>query len=255
MLSTTSTIAQHSASDIAVYGDKLYVIGDDSNYVLELPSGNKLKLTADPPSGERIPKMEKPDWEACCVVGDELWIFGSASLPHRSKMIALDLNTHTIADKSDFYQSILDQILRSDAPPVLNIEAVCASAKGELLIANRADNMLYEFIHDGNQPKLNGKWQLMAAGRVSGMCSREGALYISTSEENTGNAIDDGEIGDSRIYAFNWQGNLKTSSFVQREVWNLDAVKVEGIAILNNELLCVTDHDQVGDSLLITMQL
>jgi hypothetical protein len=211
-----------SASGIAVCGDLIYAIGDDSPFLHEL-DGHLRPLSKWPmfPSemmeNGRIPKSEKPDLEAMeFVSSEELVIFGSGSKsPERDVFVRVKLNgipnIRTI-NVTEFYLQLKES--PSMRGSELNIEAA-AFHNGTMLLFNRRSPIVFEFdyeefihflIQKGPLPRVKARViQLPSLEGVNSgfsgatVSTKTGRLIVTTSVEETDNAFDDGRVLGSFI--------------------------------------------------------
>lgn len=262
-------------------GEDLWIIGDDSPVLFVLDSDLSIKKTIPLLAGagefeKRIPKLEKPDFEATTLIQsdgkNELFIFGSGSFsPQRDLLIRIDVNHHTESRTQSltrFYAEIRKiAFLRIND---FNIEAA-ASDLEKLWLFNRGINGACIFkisdflsfldeegpfpipeIHSFQLPQIVG-----LEARLSGasFTPNEEWIVCTASLENTGNWIDDGEVLGSFI------GIIKPHSLESEFIPIMDEnkllkVKVESVTVCKAisdqclHLYLVTDGDSTSSELL-----
>lgn len=264
-----------SASGIEIIDDDVYIMSDDSPWLyrldLQLNIAGKIRI-ADPGAAieGKIPKKIKPDLEAMCHVGNELWLFGSGSKgKERETMIVVGMNEEKVS--AEYSLSLLYEEIRrvgSIEKKDLNIEA--AAFNGEyLFLLNRGKNLCFrinaqEFLDHVKKkakfpsveifnfilPEIKG----IPAG-FSGAClTPDGkGLLFTASVENTSNWIDDGEVLGSFIGLIDI--NKPQPGVLSCELLPLKE-KVESVAVRSagdDEVILwlVTDNDDQG-SVLVT---
>ena len=200
-----------SASAIETVNGEFWVVGDDSNALFRLNAEGQIigqiELFDSPyDSSERIPKSEKPDFEAMCRVGDEVWVVGSGSKrKNRDRGFRVNIKTHEV---TEFSLSPLYNALR-EAFSKLNIEGL-AHEGSHFVLANRGNQKqdshlilaasLSEATHKiypiTNVPDIDG---------VRSGCSEldyqphNERLVLCFTAEDTDNPIDDGAIKGSYL--------------------------------------------------------
>ncbi len=201
-----------SASAIAWYKGRLYVMGDDAPTLLLLNRRlrEKNEIRVFNVRQKRIPYAEKPDIESAAVVqsGTQkiLWLLPSFSTAYRNKAITLNL------DQKSSEPELHVLTLGRAGLPHTNIEG--AAMMGEkLLLANRANSqspvhylLQYEF-SDGSiskNPERTYTLTLPETKSTVGLSGIEYAaqkdvLLLTVSTEMTGSATADGSIGDSYL--------------------------------------------------------
>ncbi len=133
-----------SGSGIEKWQDKIYIIGDDSNFLFELNSEwevtNKIRLfDRKTDSHDRIIKKIKPDLEAVTLVPpSHLLAMGSGLLPElRDVGILLNLAAQDELEYLNF--NSLYETLRSITAQV-NIEGAC-NVDDKIILLNRGDKI------------------------------------------------------------------------------------------------------------------
>ncbi|MFT3823756.1 MAG: hypothetical protein QM731_07535 [Chitinophagaceae bacterium] len=211
-----------SGSAIEYYNEKIYLVGDDARELLILnkrwKEAESLSLFPreenEPP---RIPKKVKPDLEASTVVEinsiPRLLVLGSGSREKfRSKALLVNLDD---LYKEEFDVSAFYERLKPLGMSVINIESA-AIIMDKLILGNRGhkaapDNHAiitsHEFWKDQETAEISTlKFDLPepTQGNFAGISGMAYApendwLLFTMSTENTDNAEDDGEIGDSYL--------------------------------------------------------
>ncbi|MBA3818553.1 MAG: hypothetical protein H0X17_06640 [Deltaproteobacteria bacterium] len=106
-----------AGSGIAVRGDELLLVQDDASFIarvrgaevtsIPLPFGANQRRRFEVALGN---KYDKLDLETCVVVGDELWAFGSGSLPVREVIVRLRGDVVTIVDGGALHAALRDAV-------------------------------------------------------------------------------------------------------------------------------------------------
>ena len=253
-----------SGSSINFHDDKFYVIGDDSANVLVL-DGDYRQLHAIHLFDHKekfIPKVEKVDLEGSTVINSEgtnwLLIVGSASRKNRKRIIKLSLENsgerssqaqYSIFKTKNFINRIKGQGIEN-----INIEGVTLVGS-RLLLANRGNRthpQNHIFITSGNfwEQQDTAELEVMALhvpglrGETLGLSEisyfqKHDILFLTLTSENTANAYDDGEIGDSYLGVIkNASTQLENREFKIDELLNLteadsrfNGQKIEGICV------------------------
>ena len=204
-----------SGSSIDYYDDHLYIIGDDANKLLVLDS-NYSEVNTIPffdHEEKRIPKAKKADLETAVILNVDgekcLLALGSGATKERETGVLL-----TLRDNNCRYISSASFIKRLQQIPEINIEG--ATVAGSHLILGNRGNESYPFNYlitttpdfferQEDAPisisKLVIPFVLPGFPGVSELCyvEQEDVLLVVLSSEATGNAYDDGAIGDSYI--------------------------------------------------------
>jgi hypothetical protein len=273
-----------SGSSINYYEGKFYLIGDDSRNVLVMTSEYESlgSIHLFDFAEQRITKQEKVDLEGSAVVRlhnrDNLLIVGSGSRKNRKRIIVIPLTQagleidnmqHAIYKTKDFLKRIEAAGLAE-----INLEGVTL-VNNELVLGNRGnrstqDNHLIvtdpNFWENQDKACLAIKRLIMPPNTkdvlgVSELCyiRENDTLLISFTSEATGNAFDDGEIGDSYIaWISHASAQLLKDEIILDELINLSTVddafkrqKVEGMCYqlegADFTLQLVSDNDN-GES-------
>ena len=270
-----------SASGIDYRDQAVYIIGDDANNLLILDSSLQTKdsISLFHFAEKRIPKKLKPDLEAMTLLDDgNILLTGSgSSFPTRS--IAWLINPKTKIKDSirldTFYQRITLQGIQE-----LNIEGI-AAYPGGFILANRGSkgypkNHLIFTRRNFWKRQTNVEISSMLAGAntdssqfsgISGItyASKQDALILTISTEDTRNNMDDGAIGTSYLWIIRNISSKKNWKAVNPDIIiNLDQLdpkfigqKIESVCILKETssryyLLLAADNDN-GSSTLFKM--
>ena len=196
-----------SASAIAFHNNRLYVLGDNAPYLLML-SADYTELGRIPywhGTDTIIPKNEKPDIESAVVLDKDgeavLAGIGSMSSPQRWSVVEFNLNHASVTISRYFNQQTTFNGVEE-----INIEG--AASVGETMVfANRANlkTKNNHLIFWNRKDKALAKEIVLPV--TTGIAGVSGLHYIpekdlllfTASEENTENALDDGEIGTSYL--------------------------------------------------------
>lgn len=206
-----------SGSAITYYGEHLYVIGDDAGKLLVLDSNYKTVRTIPffDYAEKRIPKAKKADLETAVILDIEgkknLLALGSAATKERERGVMLPLPPF---DNKPQHLSYSSFIRRLEQIPEINIEGA-ALAGNHLILSNRGNetNPVNHFIITTPDFLQRQKdvaitvaslvipFSLPGFAGVSELCyvEQKDLLLLILSSEATGNAYDDGAIGDSYI--------------------------------------------------------
>jgi hypothetical protein len=273
-----------SASAIEFYGDKLYVVGDDSRSLLVLDKDYNFIESVELFPGDtlRIPKKEKSDLEASTIVQYKdkpcLMVAGSSSKTTREVFFLFPLNdmlNYERLSATPFIDSLREQGLTR-----INLEGL-AMVNDMLVFANRA-NMGHPHNHliaapsafitqpDVLLPKLIklklGKDEDTVKG-VSGLAYIKSLdlLLFTASIEMTANEVDDAGIGDSFLgYISGFSNRLTEEKLKPDALFNLseyderfNGEKIESVAVEsfgeNIIVHLVADNDD-GTSTLFKVQ-
>jgi hypothetical protein len=279
-ISTTLLDSFPSASAIEYYKDQLYIFGDDASSLLVLDTNyqirNTIRFLSD--TSYRIAKETKPDVESAAIFkqGNTIYLygFGSMSSPARKVFFCFPLSQPNIFKRQN---SILTDTTIIEE---LNIEGA-AFVNGDLYFSNRANtthtiNKIIKNKFHLNHSEIASYTTVSAqelhlpptksiAG-VSGLyyVAEKDLMLFTASEENTPNAIDDGEIGESYlgyIHRFSKEkgGSIKVKYLVKLS--EVDSVllnqKIESLCVQHVKgdkmlLHLVADNDN-GKSVLFKM--
>ena len=206
-----------SGSGIEKWQDKIYIIGDDSNFLYELNNNwdiiNAIRLFDRPTdNNQRIIKQIKPDLDAVTLVPpSHLLAFGSGSLPEvRDVGILLNLASQDELEYLNFYD--MYEMLRSITSQV-NIEGAC-NVDDKVILLNRGDNNHSNqlIITNWNRKQLNIEKQLdihfLDLPQIENINTgftgcvhlpETDVMIFCASAEDTSNGYDDGKIKGSLL--------------------------------------------------------
>lgn len=263
------TLSFPSASAVETNNNNIYLIGDDSNKILLLNSEFDVleEIVLFEFDGHRIPKKEKPDFEACTIIDNQLMIFGSGSLlPQRGFLYTYHLDNRTIekTDLSKFYQTIHSK----DKFDELNIEGL-TTIDHQFLFFNRANNkqqntlIIVENFFDSIQHlhedvicryvdiEIQALYDHVLGISGAAYSIEKDQLFITASAENTDNAYDDGEIiGSVLCIVDNASEKLKKEKLIIENYIILETIddrlkkqKIESVSFFNDNIILVADND------------
>ena len=256
-----------SGSTICQLNDKFYVMGDDSAEILvlnqDMQESGRIEIFA---RGDemRLPKDTKADVESSVVINQKgipsVLFLGSGSFsPHRDSIFLLDPELKQVRriDSQKFYDTLRLEVNG------LNIEAA-AMLDEELLLGLRANTSHPEnYIAIAEIKELTFTFKrkiliqssLRHAG-ISGMDYHkdEDILFITFSTEDTPNAYDDGQIGESYLaLVTDAKSVLKDEKLVLNRIIKLSDLspefrnqKIESVTLVNGQrkLMLVADDDK-----------
>ena len=253
----------HSASAIELIDNQLFIIGDNSPFlfVLDLEGNIKNKVRifdikdANVTTNENviiIPKKEKPDFEASCVLNINqkkyLFVVGSGSSDKRNLAVLIDLETFEVKKIAlkNLYKLFAKFIFLSinAQNDELNIEGLCANYKNVYFFQRgnvNGNNFVFSIVISDmitylfsekqtiNIKKINK--QRVALPSIEGIFSGfSGACFAdnqgnnwqntiqkilwTSSVENTKNAIDDGGVLGSFLGTYNLYNQQVESSII-----------------------------------------
>jgi len=265
-----------SASGLVKHRDFYYVLGDDSPYLFKLDSKfeviERIPIVAGE-QRERIPKPEKPDFEALEMISEnEILGFGSGSLsPQRDSMVRIEIGSEArfqTFSLTRFYSSLKGSGIMQGSE--LNIEA--AAFQGDQLhLFNRRKNVIFSLsfpqlfsaVENGSTfpSVLTSEFELpeikgIEAGFSGATVTASGKLIVTCSVENTPNAYDDGEVLGSFIGISSGVKNGIFETISWTRIPSEEPLKVESVTvdqeISDKEigLVLVTDSDG-ADSVII----
>lgn len=129
-----------AASGIAVHGGRLVVVQDDASFLAVVASDgvSAIKLPRGIDGRRRFEvalgnKLDKLDLESCVAIDDELWAFGSGSLPMREKICRVHHGVVRVRDAEPLYRR-----LRETLGGPLNIEGAARVGR-ELWLFHRGN--------------------------------------------------------------------------------------------------------------------
>jgi hypothetical protein len=213
------TLDYPSASGIEFANNRIYVMGDDANFLLILDENlepvDSIRLYDFPE--KRIGKDVKADLESVTFTkSKKLLLLGSGSLlPMRSVAWLIDpVNKSKDSIRLDSFYNHLSQTGLGE----INIEGM-TSIPGNIVMANRGNkthpkNHLILTSPQFYKDQLHAPVSLMLAGSstdsaafngVSGLAYsyKTDRLILSVSTEDTRNALEDGAIGKSYLWIIN----------------------------------------------------
>jgi hypothetical protein len=226
-----------AGSAIAARGDELFVVQDDASFVAVVRGDSVTSIVLPRgPGGRRqfegATKRDKLDLEACTFVGDELWAFGSGSLPIREVIVRIS-DRVIVEEAHDRYAGLRSAI------GALNIEGVVF-----------LDDEFW-FFHRGNTGESGDRPAIAICDRdmrvkhvrvvdLGGLgftdaCAFGNRIWYLAAKEAVGNAIDDGALLGCAIGVLD--GNQA----------QLDLGKAEGLAMRDaNHAWITVDPDDPG---------
>ena len=250
----------YSASAIELIDNELFIIGDNSPFlfVLDLEGNikNKVKIFDIEENSIQniiIPKKEKPDFEASCVLNinekNYLFVVGSGSSEKRNLAVLIDLKTFEVKKISlkKLYECFIKLASLNLDPQncELNIEGLCANDTNIYFFQRgniNGNNFIFSlFLYDMieylsseeqtiNISKINK--QKVDLPSIEGIFSGfSGASFTdneqilwTSSVENTKNAIDDGNVLGSFLGTYNIH-NQQVESTIITEIINKNSDK------------------------------
>jgi hypothetical protein len=255
-----------SGSSLAYANSQFYLIGDDATSMGIFNEAFNLIEQVKLWEGEeyRIPKKQKADLEASCIINDTLYIFGSGSKGNKRDWIVKYNLLNKAIDKIqnipfyDALRTLVDEI---------NIEAA-EFFNNTLILGNRghkknpSNTFLYanfnnEDFQQFNLKKINLPISKEWVMGISGLTTFNNQIWATFSSEDTDNAIDDGAIGPSALAIFSisdWEKALPEITPTQF-IWlneidkRFEGNKIESLAIVDNNLFLVADNDNGASQL------
>ncbi|WP_306353003.1 DUF6929 family protein [Flavobacterium sp. '19STA2R22 D10 B1'] len=250
-----------SASGLFYKDNSIYVISDNSAYLYEYKMDdkalNKTLLFEENENlvFENIPKNLKPDFEALCSYGDDLYLFGSGSTANRTNLIHYNRKSNAVVsstDLSDLYAVL--QSFSSIDPKDFNIEGAVFTGEtwylfqrgnggtgknGVFTIEGASLETNYSVLYKNFKlPKIKG-----VEATFTDAIKVDNKLYFLATVEDTKSTYDDGAILGSFIGAIDID-KMKID-FTQKIT---SEHKFEGLTLYKNEkgkkefLLC-EDND------------
>ena len=236
-----------AASAIAARGDELFVVQDDAGFIarvcgdsvtsIALPRGRDGRRRFEAAIGN---KLEKLDLESCVIIDDELWAFGSGTIPIREHVVRMPFDgTPRITHEAALYAALRDAV-----GGAINIEGV-ALVGDELWFFHRGNTSAHDrpaiVRVDRHRARRGARcdrsWKVCAIdrfdlGRASGTsigftdaCSfGDHRIVFIAAAEASANAIDDGAVLASVIGVLD-RGEIRTAPL------DLEGKKPEGIAM------------------------
>jgi hypothetical protein len=283
----TKTLNEYpSGSGITCLHERIFLIGDDVNYMLSLDTAfNTIEKIPLSDSGqERIPKQLKADLEAATIVhvnrSPQILLAGSGSLsPNRNFGWLVDpANNNKIKLDLNIYYGRL----RKAGIDALNIEGLATVPSGIVMASrgNRSFPSNYLVFTSGNfwEQQDSAAIKICKVGTNPDTTAFQGVsgleysvasdrLLLTVSTENTFNTLDDGAIGKSYLWIINNISTKKNMVAVNPDrVIDLDEMdqrfkghKIESVCIIREnkkemQLALVADDDK-GTSILFKVDL
>lgn len=195
-----------AASAIAAHGGALYVVQDDAGFIARV-AGDAVTAIPLPrgPGGRRRfeaalgNKLDKLDLESCIVDGDELWAFGSGTIPIREHVVRVRLDGGGV---QVVHEPVLYANLRAAVGGAINIEGV-ARVGDELWCCHRGNTSA------ADAPaivRVDRAWTVRGVarvdlGRIDGVaigftdaCAIAGGIAFIAAAEASEDAIADGAV-------------------------------------------------------------
>jgi hypothetical protein len=270
-----------SASAIAYFDNKVYMMGDDASHLLITDTDFKVldTITFFNSATKRIPKLTKQDPEAATIMVVNkipmLLLVGSGSLaPLRSYCWIINLITK---EKSTVSLDTFYKRLQAAGIKDLNIEGV-ATIPGGFVLSSRG-NKAYQKNHlifttpDFWLDQTNAGISIAKVGvnkdtvMFNGISGLEYSpltdrLLLTVSTENTYTTLEDGDIGKSYIWVINDISKKREYSGINpSRIIDLETIdsrfinqKIESICIISESkkqtnLILVADDDKGGSSM------
>ena len=238
-----------AASGLAVQGGRLVVVQDDTSFfavvtgdgvsAIRLPRGVDGRRRFEVALGN---KADKLDLESCVAIGDELWAFGSGSLPIRDKICTVQHGVVRVRNATPFYDRLREAIGRA-----INLEGA-ACVRDELWLFHRGNTgpgdvgpAVLRIPLAEMHPWMEATAPLPTIAQVDGydlgaigghrlgftdaIADGDRVLYLATAERSP-DAIADGEILGSQIGVID--DEVRATPLV---LTDQGPVKAEGIAL------------------------
>jgi len=239
-----------AASGLAIYGGRLVVVQDDASFLAVVASDgvSAIKLPRGLDGRRRFEvaignKLDKLDLESCIAIDDELWAFGSGSLPIREKICRVQHATPRVVDAGPFYARVREALASG-----LNLEGV-ARQRDQLLLFHRGNTggqdlgpAILRISLEAMRAWLDGRAQLPVIEAIEGydlgelagqrlgftdaVADDDRVLYLAAAEAGA-DAIGDGEIAGSQL------GVIRSDTVRAAPVRGPDGapIKAEGLAL------------------------
>ena len=223
-----------AASGIAARGDELFVVQDDAGFIARVRGDavTSIPLPRGPGGRRRFEaalgnKLDKLDLESCVIVDDELWAFGSGTIPIREHVVRMKLDGTVRVT----HERVLYEHLRDAVGSAINIEGV-ARVGDELWCCHRGNTSADDV---PAIVRVDRTWSVRGTRRVelgrvgdialgfTDACGIEDGIVFTAAAEASPNAIDDGRVLASVVGVLD-AGGVRTAPLV------LDG-KPEGIAL------------------------
>lgn len=204
---------------------------------------------------ERISKKDKPDIEAAMILDKEgkqhIVAIGSMSGEKRWDVFEFDPDSSSFTTTNFFTPGT-----RFAGIDEINIEGACL-VQNTIVFANRANkshHTNYLILWNNNNSAIAKKLLLPANKTIAGISGlyyvkEKDLLLFTASEEDTGNAISDGAIGDSYLgWIEGFSKKMESVEFAADQLQNLsDAAQI--LSKQKVESVCVENIE--GDELLL----
>lgn len=237
-----SGLAMHSGQLVVVQDDAsfLAVVADDGVSALKLPRGLDGRRRFEVALGN---KLDKLDLESVVAIGDELWAFGSGSLPIREKICRVHQGIPRVLDAAPFYARMRDTL-----GSALNLEGA-ARVRDRLWLFHRGntghadvgpavlvvpiDELRAWLEGRAGMPPIDevvaydlGTVGGRALGFTDAVAYGDRVLYLATAEA-AANAVDDGAVLGSQLGVISKDGVRATTLAGAGG----EPVKAEGLAL------------------------
>lgn len=194
-----------AASAIAARGDTLYIVQDDASFIARVDGAHVTAIPLPRGAGGRRRfevalgnKLDKLDLESCAIVDDELWAFGSGTLPIREHVVRMSFD----GDLHVAHEHVLYERLRAAIGGPINIEGV-ALVGDELWFCHRGNTSAHDapaiarvdrslHVRDVRRFDL-GRAGGVAIGFTDACGIADGMVFVGTAEAST-DAIADGRV-------------------------------------------------------------
>jgi hypothetical protein len=223
-----------AASAIAARGDELFVVQDDAGFVARV-HGDSVTSIALPrgPNGRRRfearlgNKLDKLDLESCVIVDDELWAFGSGTIPMREHVVRMRFDGAVRVD----HEAALYQALHAAIGGAINIEGVALVGDDFWFFhrGNTDDKDMPAIVRVDRSFRVRdvervdlGRVDHIAIGFTDACGDGDQVLFIAAAESSR-NAIDDGAVLAKLI-------GIYTRDGIQMTPLDVDG-KPEGLAL------------------------
>jgi len=264
-----------AVSGLEVFGDKLYMISDNTEGVSICDFSGKIietiSLDTDESSTQIIEKKNKSDYEGCTLISkddeDYLLLIGSGSKKenrNKAKLICLtDGYKIKNYDLHEFYSFLRSKFeIKLDD---FNIEALAYYDK-KIYLFNRGTNEIFvlkrssffDFLK-GEKEDLKLKRYKMQLDPINGVfagvsgatITDDGLVIITASAERTGDWYNDGEIAGSSLGWFKlseMQSEFKVKTEILKDGGKVLKSKIESVALHSIDqhkakLFLVSDND------------
>ncbi|MBL0214979.1 MAG: hypothetical protein IPQ07_13970 [Myxococcales bacterium] len=239
-----------AASGLAMHNGRLVVIQDDASFFAVVASDgvSAIKLPRGLDGRRRFEvgignKLDKLDLESCVAIDDELWAFGSGSLPIRDKICRVQHGVPRVLDAAPFYGR-----LREALGSGINLEGI-ARLRDQLWLFHRGNTgstdlgpAILKVSLDAMRSWLDGRAALPSVEGIEGydlgaiegerlgftdaVADEDRIFYLATAEASA-NAVDDGRVLGSQLGVITPEG-VRAAPLV-----GVDGrpVKAEGLAL------------------------